>query len=99
MNGKIFIYDTSLKPTKTVYLNTINEAVNYFENICFRLFNKTRKIYMQELTELGYSADDSNNVQFIRSMQEHIKAGIMKNNKPIVSDLSMGVFNKSEYGD
>lgn len=97
---KIYITDTTLKPSKDVIFNDYNSTVAYLEGLIKRSDSKTRKEYMILLESIGYGEDDPKSVNFIRSLSERFDIGIVREGKKMRCDITSAyIFDRPEYGN
>lgn len=98
---KYYIVDPSTG-NKTFSFNSLNEVISYLEIACKRLHKMSRKDYMQNLEELGYSADDALGRNFIEAMADSFNIGVIKDNKLVRCNIFEATHYskyKNEMGD
>lgn len=104
MNVKLYIVDSTLptvsKANQIKQFDSYKEFVNYLEQISIRRFNQTRRQRMIMLEELGHTSDDNTAVTFVRSFNEVLNMGIIRDDKLVQCDVPSVVFyQKEEFGD
>ena len=99
-----YIIDTTLSPAQEKRFNSYPEIVHYLEQVSIRKFRQTRKERMILIEELGGGNDDSNSVNFVRSMAESFNIGVLrdavnKNEKMRCDITSIALFQSEEFGN
>ena len=98
---KFYIIDTTLN-NKPVYYNTPGEVVRHLENTVKRKFNQTRQVYMQNLIDLGYGADDPTGKTFVESLSKYFDIGVVKQLRHVkcnIHEVAQYSNYRSEMGD
>lgn len=98
-----YVIDTTVSPTQDKRFGTYPEVVRYLESMSVRAYKQTRNQRMVLLEELGHGHDDTNSVNFVRSMAEKfsmgvIREGIKDGGKMRCDITSIALFQKEEYG-
>ena len=95
---KYYIKDP--KDSRYLHFDNVGPLVEYAETIIQRDHNVNRAQYMQRLAELGHGWDDPTGANFLRSLKEHIKTGIIRGDKYVKKDVhEISNFDKPEFGD
>lgn len=97
---KYYIFDTTLPKPDYIFFDSISATVSYLEKLVQKVFHKTRKQYMDEMSSLGHGYDDNTGEYFTQILSEYINIGIVKNNKPVKCNIHQAQkYRQSEYGD
>jgi hypothetical protein len=99
-----YVVDTTLNPPQDKRFNTYGEIVNYLSQMSQRAYGQDRKARMIMLEEIGHGHDDSNAVNFVRSMAEKFNIGVLrdglhKNEKMRCDITSVALFQQEEFGN
>jgi hypothetical protein len=99
-----YIVDTTLNPAREVRFNSYGEIVNYLSQVSKRAYGQDRKARMIMLEEIGHGHDDSNAVNFVRSMAEKFNMGVLrdgvnKNERMRCDITSVALFQQEEFGN
>jgi hypothetical protein len=98
---KFYIRDTTLGNTP-VYYSTLGEVIKHLEGTIQRKFRKSRRDYMQNLTELGHGYDDSTGKNFVDSLYQHFDIGVVKQLRHVrcnIHEISQYSGYRTEMGD
>lgn len=90
---KFYIVDTTLSKTP-VYYDTLNELVQHLEGTVQRKFKQNRRSYMQNLVDLGHSADDTAGKTFVESLSRYFDIGVVKQ----LRHVKCNVHEVAQYG-
>jgi hypothetical protein len=99
-----YINDSTINPPTEKQFTTYNETVRYLESMSARAYKQTRKQRMIILEELGHGYDDSDGVNFVRSMAEAFEMGVIRNDAGIIRRMkcditSISKFQSEEFGN
>jgi hypothetical protein len=99
-----YVVDTTLNPPQDRRFNSYGEIVNYLSQMSQRAYGQDRKARMIMLEEIGHGQDDSNAVNFVRSMSEKFNVGVLrdglnKNEKMRCDITSVALFQQEEFGN
>ena len=96
--NKLYIQDATIG--RYVTFNTVQELVNYVNNMIPRAFKVSRDTYVQNLIDLGYGYDDRDGIMVTRAVSEQFNIGVIKDNTYVRTDVhSISRFQNTEYGD
>lgn len=88
---------------KFVTKQSLNELVQYAEELCERYYKRTRKSYMDEMVSIGHGYDDPAGANFIQLMSDEFETGVINSSgkyvKTNVHEYSRNVKYRNEYGD
>lgn len=95
-----YIADTTIKPQRVMKFETYPELVGYLDGVSQRAFGQTRKQRMILLEEVGHGNDDSQSINFVRTMSESFNIGIIREGQLMRCDItSIALYQKEEYGN
>ena len=99
-----YVVDTTLNPPQEKRFNSYGEVVNYLSQMSQRAYGQDRKARMIMLEEIGHGHDDSNAVNFVRSMAEKFNMGVLrdgvtKNERMRCDITSVALFQQEEFGN
>lgn len=99
-----YVVDTTLNPPQDKKFNSYGEIVNYLSQMSQRAYGQDRKARMIMLEEIGHGHDDSQAVNFVRSMSEKFNVGVLRDglhrDQKMRCDItSIALFQKNEFGD
>lgn len=96
---QIYINDKTLNPPKDIFFTDYKSVVRYLEGMVQRETGHPRKNYMLFLESVGHGGDDSDSVNFVRSMSERFDIGIIREGRRMRCDITAAsMYNKPEYG-
>jgi hypothetical protein len=81
-----YILDTTVGKSP-IFFNTLNEVIKHLEGSCQRLHGLSREQYMQNLADLGHSADEATGRNFIVAMSDTLNVGLVKDNRLLRCDV------------
>jgi hypothetical protein len=87
-----YIVDTTVG-NKPLFFNTLYDVLVHLEGSCKRIHGISRAEYMQNLADLGHSADESSGRNFLIAMSEIFNIGVVKEDRLVRCD----VFNATHY--
>jgi hypothetical protein len=96
---KIYIKDTSLRPSQEKTFDRYDEAVRYLEEAVIRTTGMSRRQRMQELESLGHGYDDTDAIHFVQSMADQLEIGVIREGRRMRCDITTMRYDKVEYGD
>lgn len=100
----IYVKDTTVQPPQEKQFATFIETVRYLEGMTKRAYRQDRKTRMIMLEEIGHGYDDTDSVNFVRSMAEAFEMGVIRNDagklRRMRCDItSINKFQSTEYGN
>jgi hypothetical protein len=100
----LYVIDTTLQPAQEKRFQTYPEVLRYLEGMSKRAYRQTRAERMIMLEELGHGYDDSDSVNFVRSMATAFEMGVIRNQGGVLQrtkcDIStMNLFQREEFGN
>lgn len=98
-----YVVDTTLTPPQEKRFPSYGHVIQYLEQMSVRAYGQNRKQRMIMLEEIGHGHDDSNSVNFVRSMAEKFNMGVLRDgvnkNERLRCDItSVALFQKDEFG-
>ena len=67
-----------------VQKNTVQEIVQYAEQLCEKYYKRSRKSYMDEMASIGHGYDDPTGMNFIQLMSDTFETGVIKSSGKLV---------------
>lgn len=77
-----YIVDTTIN--QVIEKNSVQEIVNYAEQLCEKYYKRSRKSYMDEMISIGHGYDDPQGVNFIQLMSDKFETGVIKSSGKMV---------------
>lgn len=97
-----YVIDTTLNPSQEKRFGSYPQIVQYLEQMTPRAFKQTRKERMLMLEEIGHGYDDTDSVNFVRSMSEKFNIGVIRDaikaEKMRCDITSVALYQKEEFG-
>ena len=100
----IYVIDTTLSPPQEKQFPSYQATVKYLEDMTRRAYRQDRKTRMLMLEEIGHGYDDSDSINFVRSMADAFEMGVIRNDagklRRMKCDItSINQYQKEEFGN
>lgn len=95
--SKFYIVDTSLAKggkSPVVIFETTSGLIKYLSEVVQRRFGQTRQQFMQNVTDLGFGADDVEGRSFFEQMETYFNIGVVRGDS---SPMKCNIFDADKF--